>query len=117
MEELDCYSDSELSFLNELRKDVTDLATKLLTKKDNSYLPREDYKELLELLLFSFKVPLPQKSFKFKKPGAIHKACWMAKVIYALKLSLLSTEAEKVVDLHNVKKPLILQSKDTKKLR
>ena len=67
LEELDCYSDSELSFLNDLRKDTTDLATKLLTKKDNSYLPREDYKELLELLLFSFKVPLPQKSFKFKK--------------------------------------------------
>ena len=52
LEELDCYSDSELSFLNELRKDATDLATKLLTKKDNSNLPREDYKELLELLLF-----------------------------------------------------------------
>ena len=54
LEELNCYSDSELSFLNELRKDATDLATKLLTKKDNSM---EDYKELLELLLFSFKVP------------------------------------------------------------
>ena len=39
------------------------------------------------------------------------------KVIYAAKLSLLSTEAEKVKDPSNGKGHLILQPKDTKKLK
>ena len=41
----------------------------------------------------------------------------MGKVIYAVKLSLLSTEAEKVMDPSNGKWHLILQPKDTKKLK
>ena len=106
-----------MEFLNELQKDATNLATHLLTKNDANDIPRKDYKELLELLLHSFQDPLPHKPFKFKRPGAIHKARWMGKVIYAVKLSLLSTEAEKVMDPSNEKRHLILQPKDTKKLK
>lgn len=117
LNEFDCPSSNGMDLLNELQTDATDLATQLLTKSDSNDIPREDYRELLQLLLFSFQSPLPHMSFKFKKPGAIHKARWMAKVIYAVKLSLLSTEAEKVRDPANDKKHLILQSKDIKKLK
>ena len=104
--EVNCSTTDDVEFLNELQKDAKNLATHLLTKNDANDIPREDYKELLELLLYSFQEPLPHKPFKFKRPGATHKAQWMGKVIYAVKLSLLSTEAEKVMDPSNEKRHL-----------
>ena len=89
--------------LNSLKEESVNLAVKLLSKKDAYEVLREDYRELLELLLFSFNVAIPNKtSYTFRKPGAIHKARWMEKVLYAIKLSLMSNEAEKIV---NLKKP------------
>ena len=50
--------------------------------------PREDYKELLELLIVSLGGTVP--GFSFKIPGADHHARWMSKAIYYLKIRLLS---------------------------
>ena len=56
--------------------------------------PREDYKELIELsLTYLNKTP---KNFTIKKPGAIHRARWMSKMIYSLKIVLLVNKIEKM---------------------
>ena len=47
--------------------------------------PRDDYRELLELSLI-FLGGTPQKGIKFRYPGAFHRARWMARAIYALKI-------------------------------
>lgn len=51
---------------------------------------RDDYKELLELTL----IFLGQKEgvIKFRPPGAIHHARWMAKAIYSLKIFMFSSQ-------------------------
>ena len=50
--------------------------------------PREDYRELLELVIVSLGGYVP--GFSFKIPGADHHARWMSKQIYNLKIRLLS---------------------------
>ena len=53
---------------------------------------RGDYKELVELsLLLVTKVAEP-RGFTMKRPGALHKARWMSKLLYAMKMTLLSEE-------------------------
>lgn len=47
--------------------------------------PREDYKELLELVLI-FLGEIPPNGLSIRMPGAIHHARWMAKAIYCLKI-------------------------------
>lgn len=47
--------------------------------------PRDDYRELLSLCLIFMGV-VPQHEVKFRKPGAYHRARWMAKAIYCLKM-------------------------------
>lgn len=49
--------------------------------------PRDDYKELLDLTLIFLGV-IPRSGVKFRSPGAIHHARWMAKGIYSLKIYL-----------------------------
>ena len=49
---------------------------------------RGDYKELLQLVLVY--LGSPPKDFKMRRPGALHKARWMAKLLYSLKIILLS---------------------------
>ena len=48
--------------------------------------PREDYKELLELVVVFLGGTTHQRNIYFRKPGAMHRARWMAKVIYSLKI-------------------------------
>ncbi|KAK0050926.1 hypothetical protein Bpfe_019652 [Biomphalaria pfeifferi] len=47
--------------------------------------PRDDYEELLELTII-FLGGSPPKGIRFKAPGALHHARWMAKIIYGLKI-------------------------------
>ena len=54
--------------------------------------PRDDYKELIELSLTY--LGKPPARFKFRKPGAIHRAGWMAKLIYATKMVLLMDQIQ-----------------------
>ena len=54
---------------------------------------RGDYKELVELVVQyiepeSFE-DIFKKKFVFRKPGAHHKARWMARLLYGLKMLLL----------------------------
>jgi len=49
---------------------------------------RNDYEELSELCLVFLS---GKEGINFKQPGAVHKARWMGKLIYAFKLSLLET--------------------------
>ncbi|KAJ6642887.1 hypothetical protein Bhyg_07843 [Pseudolycoriella hygida] len=54
---------------------------------DNStYIPRDDYRELIDLTLIILGVE--NKSYKVRTPGALHHARWMCKVIYAFKMYL-----------------------------
>ena len=46
---------------------------------------RDDYQELLELTLM-FLGEVPQRGVSFRKPGAIHRARFMARLIYSLKI-------------------------------
>lgn len=49
--------------------------------------PRDDYRELLELVIV-FLGGIPPRGVHFRAPGAIHHARWMAKALYALKIYL-----------------------------
>ena len=61
---------------------------------NTGYMPREDYREMIELCLLILGV-LPVEgngsgsgTYHFRLPGAYHLARWMAKVIYCFKIYL-----------------------------
>jgi hypothetical protein len=58
---------------------------KFATRKLNEIQPRDDYRELLELTIVLLG-GTGTTEIKFKKPGAYHRARWMAKVIYSVKI-------------------------------
>jgi hypothetical protein len=49
--------------------------------------PRDDYRELLELTII-FLGGVPRRGIHFMYPGAIHRARWMARAIYCIKMWL-----------------------------
>ena len=51
---------------------------------------RDDYKEFTELTLLY--LASEKHAVTFKRPGALHKARWMAKLIYTLKIALCQTQ-------------------------
>lgn len=64
---------------------------KFCTEQLEKEIHRDDYRELLELVV----VFLGGKThYVFKKPGATHHARWMAKAIYSLKIFLLRDQLE-----------------------
>lgn len=50
--------------------------------------PRDDYKELLQLALMFLGDKPEAEGFHINAPGAYHRARWMAKIIYSLKIYL-----------------------------
>ena len=76
--------------LTECRSSVRLLATTHLVGDQKQQLVRSDYKEFLELCVAFLGLGdgtlLPM--FSMKKPGAIHKARWMAKLLYCTKIVL-----------------------------
>jgi len=67
---------------------LKDVATEVLLfaeKKIREELPRNDYKEFLELIII-FLGETPPNGTNFRQPGAYHLARWMAKAIYCLKI-------------------------------
>lgn len=56
--------------------------------------PRDDYKELLELAII-FLGGVPPGGANFKRPGAVHRARWMARAIYSLKMWLFRDQFER----------------------
>lgn len=78
--------------LQMMRSDVVTSLTCFLSA-DSSYIPREDYKELVELCLLVLGCPMQTDvKYRFRVPGAYHMARWMAKVIYCLKMYLFRKE-------------------------
>ena len=53
--------------------------------------PRDDYRELLKLMPI-FLGSKPPCDTKFRAPGPMHQARWMAKAIYSLKVSLFTSQ-------------------------
>ena len=51
--------------------------------------PREDYKKVIQLVLI-YLGKLDVKDTTIQRPGAMHKARWMCKIIYSLKVILLN---------------------------
>ncbi len=67
---------------------VADVAGQLLHFSEaqlQQYQPRDDYKELLQLTII-FLGGVPAKEISFKAPAGLHRARWMAKALYSLKM-------------------------------
>ena len=78
---------------NSESQSVIDLLKDTIRDKNSEVFLRGDYKELVEISLFyldpnSFKEYFG-RDFSFKRPGAMHKARWMAKLLYSLKMVLM----------------------------
>ncbi len=86
------YGDTnDLSFprtekrLQQQREDIIGLLNDAL----NNEFTRGDYKELTELSLLYLSGKCSE-NYQFNQPGALHKARWMAKLIYSIKILLFS---------------------------
>jgi hypothetical protein len=77
------------SLLHQLHADVTSFLKQFLAA-GTGYIPREDYKEIIELCLLILGEPVcsNDESYHFRIPGAYHLARWMGKVIYCFKIYL-----------------------------
>jgi len=53
--------------------------------------PRDDYRELLELTII-YLGGRPSRGMHFMQLGALHRARWMARVIYAIKIRLFCSQ-------------------------
>lgn len=74
----------------DLREKLKDVANEIVVyakTKLKDDLPRDDYRELLELIII-FLGETPIRGIHFRQPGAYHLARWMAKGIYCLKIYL-----------------------------
>ena len=71
--------------LKSLRDDMTNFFTQVL-EGESGYIPREDYRELLELAILFLGKVFP-RGVRFRVSG-IHHARWMAKLLYVLNLNL-----------------------------
>jgi hypothetical protein len=73
--------------VREMVDDVRGVMLEFLTKKLEEEHARDDYRELLELSVI-FLGNVPPHGVKFRFPGPISHARWMAKAIYVLKIFL-----------------------------
>lgn len=84
----ECYKEKVKSCLSASEIDnLLQFYRSELTKKMVS----DDYRELIELSII-FLGGDETRQFKIRPPGAMHRARWMAKAIYALKMSLFSSQ-------------------------
>ena len=73
---------SSSSCISDFRQNVLQVAHSELP------IPRDDYLEFVELCTVSPRGELEAHPVTFTRPGAIHKARWMAKLIYSIKICL-----------------------------
>lgn len=81
--------DPEVEFDENEANEITSFLLQQLHTSHN--LPRDDYKEFLQLSLV-FLGCLHPDLLNFKSPGAIHHARWMAKGIYCLKMFIFKSQ-------------------------
>ncbi|KZS10538.1 Cc8K15.2-like protein [Daphnia magna] len=84
------WPENQDDFLFKQALEVKIWVTKCIEK--NTF-PREDYRELCELILFYLAGSIP-RGFFIRRPGADHHARFMSKAIYILKIYLLSGSFE-----------------------
>jgi hypothetical protein len=68
--------------------EVADITAQMISFAQHQlfeFQPRDDYHELLDLTII-FLGGVPVKGVSFKAPAGLHRARWMAKAIYALKM-------------------------------
>lgn len=98
------FSTNVRNLLNDWRQETLQLAKSKLS------LQRDDYKEFIELCIMHLEGPSSDKgTFSFKRPGALHKARWMAKLLYSIKICLLEKQIRElpsgtITALHQVSK-------------
>ena len=90
-------STSDLDNLKFPKIDFTDLISEtevqaFLEKAKCSERVRDDYNELIALT--QLLITKDTSNFMFMKPGALHKARWMAKLLYTIKMVLLQEKIE-----------------------
>lgn len=75
------------SDLNALKcvEHITSSIIAFAEKQLHVFQPRDDYKELLNLTII-FLGGVPKKGISFRAPAGLHRARWIAKAIYSLKL-------------------------------
>lgn len=78
---------SSMIFDEQVASTIEEWKTNSLMVLQGDFIPaRDDYKELIQLCCKFLGRPV---SFTLKRPGALHKARWMAKLLYAFKICLL----------------------------
>lgn len=75
--------DAEANILAEVAADRISFAKKQL----QVHQPRDDYRELLNLTII-FLGGVPEKGVLFRRPAGLHRARWMARALYCLKIYL-----------------------------
>ncbi|CAH0555130.1 unnamed protein product [Brassicogethes aeneus] len=70
-----------------------DFLVSFCRKQLEVFQPRDDYKELLELSII-FLGDIPLKGISFKAPAGLHRARWMAKCIYSLKIFMFRSQMD-----------------------
>ena len=70
------------------RKELTDFYYKQLATVQ----PRHDYREVIELALIFLGHKTTTGEVRFRRPGAVHHARWMAKVLYVIKMWLFRSQ-------------------------
>ena len=96
--------------LKQQANDIVDLCRSMLRGK----FIRCDYKELAELTVLYLTGDLQDGDFKFKRPGALHRARWMSKLLYSIKMVILSEEIRKQ---SNNKSKRVFQKGQLKKIQ
>jgi hypothetical protein len=80
----ECLTEAEKDWLEQKKQEIVSFLHSQLSQAD---LPRDDYLEFLKLCLVILDERQPGKeSVQFSPPGAYHRARWMAKGIYCLKI-------------------------------
>ena len=72
------------AWLQEQRDEALSFMLRVLSRP-KEYLPRDDYRELAELTVIVLG-GTPPRGVHISRPGAHHKARWMATIIYVLKM-------------------------------
>ena len=85
------FSATARSLIDRCRASVLELAQSELL------LRRDDYLEFVQLcVVFLSADEVATKKVTFKRPGALHKARWMAKLIYSIKICLFQSQIQQL---------------------
>jgi hypothetical protein len=97
------YSDEARILIDDWQRSTIAIAENAVEHK------RDDYKEFSELCLLF--LDREGREFCFRRPGAVHKARWMAKILYSIKMVLLEEQ------LHLLPVGLVITRSQQPKLR